>query len=179
MMTTEETTKIVNLLTPRAVVHVMGRGHIVKMQYFFSFFLHRAWIIQIKYIAMMTREGSAKIVNFMTHGAKYLMIKCGYISHYCWINIIFYSVYGTLIIMLLSYATVEFYLLNDEAADMQIWDLLTRIQCRVSDTPVTIKNCGPFCFNGRLKVCLSISTESFSTKCGTSLGDRNSSLFKW
>ena len=40
-------------------------------------------------------------------------------------------------------ATVVFYLFYDGAADMQIWALLTRSQCRVSDTQVTIKALGP------------------------------------
>ena len=41
--------------------------------------------------------------------------------------------------MLLSYATVDFYFFYDGTADMQIWALLRRKQCRVSDTQVTIK----------------------------------------
>ena len=31
----------------------------------------------------------------------------------------------------------------DVAVDMQVWSLLTRSQCRVSDTQVTVKACGP------------------------------------
>ena len=38
-----------------------------------------AWIRQIKNIVMMTKEGSTKIVNFMTPGDVILMI--GHISH--------------------------------------------------------------------------------------------------
>ena len=41
--------------------------------------------------------------------------------------------------MLLSYAIVDFYLLYDGAADMQILALLTRGQCRVTDTQGTVK----------------------------------------
>ena len=41
--------------------------------------------------------------------------------------------------MLLSYATVDFHLFYEVAADMQIGALLTRSQCRVSDTQVTVK----------------------------------------
>ena len=41
--------------------------------------------------------------------------------------------------MLLSYATVNFHLFYDRAVDMQIWTLLIRNQCRVSDTQVTVK----------------------------------------
>ena len=36
MMTMEEYTKIVNFMNPGAGVLVLGRGHIVNMQYFFS-----------------------------------------------------------------------------------------------------------------------------------------------
>ena len=55
-------------MTPRAGVLVLGRGHIshiVKMHYFFKNFLHyfKALIRQTKYIVMMTKEGSTKIVN--------------------------------------------------------------------------------------------------------------------
>ena len=45
--------------------------------------------------------------------------------------------------MLLSYATVNFYLFYDGAADMQTKAPLTRSHCRVSDTQVTVKNIGP------------------------------------
>ena len=39
-------------------------------------------------------------------------------------------------------ATVDFHLFYDGAADMQIWILLTRSQCRVSHTQVTVKALG-------------------------------------
>ena len=45
--------------------------------------------------------------------------------------------------MMLSYATVDFYLFYDRAVDMQIWALLTRGQGKIYDTHVTVKNCGP------------------------------------
>ena len=46
--------------------------------------------------------------------------------------------------MLLSYTIVDFYFYyNNGAIDMQICTLLTRIQCKVSDTQVTVKACGP------------------------------------
>ena len=45
--------------------------------------------------------------------------------------------------MLLSYTIVDFYLLYGGAVDMQIRALLTRSQCKVSDTQVTVKACGP------------------------------------
>ena len=37
MMSKEESTNFVNFMTPRAGILVLGRGHIVNMQYFFSF----------------------------------------------------------------------------------------------------------------------------------------------
>ena len=38
---------------------------------------------------------------------------------------------------------VDFHLLYDGAVDIQIWALLTRSQCKVSDTQVIVKGCGP------------------------------------
>ena len=46
-------------------------------------------------------------------------------------------------IMLLCYATADFHLFYDVAADVQKWALLTRSQCRVSDTQVPVKTLGP------------------------------------
>ena len=46
--------------------------------------------------------------------------------------------------MLLSYTIVDFdFYHNNGAVDMQICTLLTRIRCKVSDTQVTVKACGP------------------------------------
>ena len=71
MMTKEGSTKIVTFMTPRAGVFVLGCGHIshiVKIHYFFKNHLLYSgpWIKHTKYILMMTKEGSTKIVNFMT-----------------------------------------------------------------------------------------------------------------
>ena len=42
---------------------------------------------------------------------------------------------------------VDFHLFYDGAVDIQIWALLTRSQCKISDTQVTVKACGPVvCF---------------------------------
>ena len=49
--------------------------------------------------------------------------------------------------MQFSSAIVNFYLFYDGSFDMQIWTLLTRSQCRVSDIQVIVKVCGPL-FNG-------------------------------
>ena len=45
--------------------------------------------------------------------------------------------------MLLSYVILDFYLFYDGAVDMQIWALLTRGECRFSDTQLTVKACRP------------------------------------
>ena len=101
MMTTERSTKIVNFMTPRAGVLVLGHGHInhkVKMHYFFKNLLlySHAYIRQTKYIVMMTKGGSTKIITFMTPRAEVLVIGCGHISHivkmqYFFKNLLLYS----------------------------------------------------------------------------------------
>ena len=62
--------------------------------------------------------------------------------------------------MLLSYTIVDFHLFYDWAVDIQIWALLTRSQCKVSDTQVTIKACGPLVKNQRFIIrgmgCVSV-----------------------
>ena len=72
IMTMERSTKIVNFMTPGAGVLVLGRGHIshlMKIHYFFTNHLlySEAQIRQTKYIVIMTKEGSTKIVTFMIH----------------------------------------------------------------------------------------------------------------
>ena len=86
MMTKEVSKKIVNFMTPGAGVLVQGCGHIshiVKLHYFFKNLLlySQALIRQTKYVVMMTKEGSTKIVNFMTPGTGVLVQRCGHISH--------------------------------------------------------------------------------------------------
>ena len=71
MMTKERSTKIVNFMTPAAGVLAPGRGHIsqiVKIHYFFKNLLlySQAQIRQIKVIVMMSKEGSTKLVNYVT-----------------------------------------------------------------------------------------------------------------
>ena len=64
MMSKEGSTKIVDFMTPGAVVLVIRCGHIrhiVKMHYFFKNLL--PYIRQTKYIVMMTKEESTRIVN--------------------------------------------------------------------------------------------------------------------
>ena len=45
--------------------------------------------------------------------------------------------------MLLSYTIVDFHLFYDGAVEIQILAPLTRSQCKVSDTQVTVNACGP------------------------------------
>ena len=72
MMTKEESTQIINFMTPRAGVVAQGCGHInhiVKMHYSLKNLLYsQTWIKQTKFIVMMTKEGSNKIITFMTPG---------------------------------------------------------------------------------------------------------------
>ena len=86
IITKEGFTKIVTFMPPRAGVLALGCchiGHIVKIHNFFLNLLlySGSQIKQTKYIVMMTKEGSTKIVNFMTPGAGVLMLGHGHISH--------------------------------------------------------------------------------------------------
>ena len=83
-MTKEGSTKTVNFMTLGAGVLVQGCGHIsyiVKMHYFFKNLLlyTQAYIRQTKYVVMMTKKGSTKVVNFMTPGAGVLVLGHGHI----------------------------------------------------------------------------------------------------
>ena len=78
MMTKEGSTQIINFMTPRAGVLAIGCGHfshIVKIHYFFKNLLlySQAYIRQTMYKVMMTKEGSTKILTFMTSGAGVLV----------------------------------------------------------------------------------------------------------
>ena len=50
-----------------------------KNAVFLLFILSTLWH---EYVVMMTKGGSTKIVNFMTHRARALMLAWGHISHY-------------------------------------------------------------------------------------------------
>ena len=52
------------------------------MSFFKNLLSSGAWIKQTKYIVKMTKEGSTKVVNFMTPCAGVLVIGLGHISHY-------------------------------------------------------------------------------------------------
>ena len=71
MMTKEKSTRIVNFVSPRAGVLLLGCGHmsysekrIIRLKFFFLY--SQAQIRQTNHIVIMTREGSTKIVIFMT-----------------------------------------------------------------------------------------------------------------
>ena len=56
---------------------------------------YQALIRQTKYVVMMTKEGSTKIVNFMTPGAGVLVLGRGHMSlimkmHYFFKNLLLY-----------------------------------------------------------------------------------------
>ena len=85
MITKEGSTTIVIFMTPAAGVLVLGRGYIsniVKMHYFFKNLLlySQEKIRQTMYIVMMAKEGSTKIVTFMTPGPRVLVLVCGHMS---------------------------------------------------------------------------------------------------
>ena len=99
----------------------------------------------------MTKEGSTKIVNFMTPRAGVLMWGCGNISHYSeYVLSSNLSIYNTLIdcycvkgLWCCFLNNTIIHLLYDGAVNIQIRALLTRCQCKVSVTQVTIKARGP------------------------------------
>ena len=84
------------------------------------------------FIVMMTKEGSTKIINFVTPRAGVLMLGRGHISHYSeyvcishfneYVVSSILSIYSTLvaIMMLLSYTIVDFHLFYDGTVDIQI-----------------------------------------------------------
>ena len=103
MMIKDAVTKIVNFRTPGAGVLVQGRGHIsciVKIRYFFkkssSLPYSQALDRPSKYIVMMTKKGSTKIVNFMTSGTEVFVLGCVHVSyvvkmHYFFKNLLFFQ----------------------------------------------------------------------------------------
>ena len=107
----------------------------------------------------MNKKGSSKnIVNYITIRAGCLMLGRGYISHYSEYALSSsLSIYITFIAIVLREFNAVFlchcwFLLYYGAADMQIWALLTRSQCRVSDTQVTVKALGPLVHCGKCTI---------------------------
>ena len=95
----------INYKTPGVEVLVLGRGHashIVKINGIFKNLLYsQVWIRQTKYIVIMTKEGSTKILNFMTPGAGVLVQGLGksYSENALSSTL---SIYSTLIAIVLS-----------------------------------------------------------------------------
>ena len=65
--------------------------------------------------------------------------------------------------ILFTYSIIDYHLFYDGAVDIQIWALLTRSQCKVSDTQVTGKAWWPLVYsqNGVLKIGWKISSDSW------------------
>ena len=89
--------EIVNLMTPTQRGVNFGVKS-VKLMYFLNNLLlySQKLIRQTKYVVMMTKEGSTKIVNFMTPGVGVLMLGRVHISHsvkmhYFFKNLLLYS----------------------------------------------------------------------------------------
>ena len=61
-----------------------------------------------------------------------------------------------------SYTIIDYHLFYDWAVDIQIWAPLTRSQCKVSDTQVTVKACGSLVSLVIYKKCM-IEKPSFLT----------------
>ena len=83
MMSIEAFTKIINFMTPKAGVLVIGcghislYGHIEKMYHFFENLLYScASSRKTEYIVMISMEASTKIINFLTPGSGVLVIGC-------------------------------------------------------------------------------------------------------
>ena len=86
MMTVEGSTKFINFMNPGVSVLVLKCGHIihyiVKIHYFYKNFLlySQSQIRQTEGIIMVFKEGSTKIVKFMTPGIGILVLGRGHIS---------------------------------------------------------------------------------------------------
>ena len=86
MLTKEGSTKIVSFMSPGSGVLVMGHGHIshiVTMHYSLKnlYLYSQAMFRKTKYIIMLTKEGSIKIVSFMSPGSGVLVMGHGHVSH--------------------------------------------------------------------------------------------------
>ena len=108
MMNKEGSTKIVTFMTPGAGVLAIGCCHIsqiVKMHYFFfkSSSLLPCIYQTNKYIAMMIKEGSTQIVNFMIPGAWVLVLGRSHMIYtlYEYVQSSTLSIYSTLIAIVL------------------------------------------------------------------------------
>ena len=96
----------------------------------------------------MAKEGSTKIVKFMTFRVEVIILRSGHISHYGeYASSSTLSIYSTIIaIVLWDYNTAFLCCLFYMAVDMQIWALLTWGQVSVSDTQQTVRADGPLVY---------------------------------
>ena len=90
----------------------------------------------------------------MTLGVGALMLGRGHISHYSGfvlsstLSIYLYTLIAVVLKdAVLLYTIVDIYLLYEGAVCMQILALLTRIKCKVSNTQVIDKACGPLVYS--------------------------------
>ena len=95
--------EIVNFMTPPTP---RGANFGVKLMFFLKSLLlySQALIRHSKYVVMMTKEGSTKIVNFMTPGVGVLKLGLGHMSHYSkYVLSSTLSIYFTIDIVLKNY----------------------------------------------------------------------------
>ena len=97
-MTKEGSTIIVNFMSPGAVVLLLGLGHvcqIVKIHHFFKNLLlySQAKIRQTKYMIMMIKEGSTRILKFHDLWGRSSCAGACHITH-----VLFYLFYDGLLI---------------------------------------------------------------------------------
>ena len=80
--------KLVNFMAPGSGVMVLGWGsidYIEEIHEFFENLLLYSWVLNklTKYIVMMNKSASAKIVNFMAPGSGILVLGRGCIDNTC------------------------------------------------------------------------------------------------
>ena len=74
--------EIVNFMTPTPRGGNLGVKNLKLMYFFKTFLLYSgAWFILTKCIVMMIKEGSTKVVNFMTPGGGVLFARAWPLSH--------------------------------------------------------------------------------------------------
>ena len=157
MMSIEGSTKVVNFMTPGAGVLVLGHDHIN------AFFLSKSsllwgidktnevygnidqgWVYQnCKWLDPRGRGSCAGAWPYKSHGECSLHPNLSYTAH--WLLLVLRDYNATFL------CHFWFFFLWRVPVDMQIWALLTRSQCRVSDTQVT--NCYEISFTPCFNPC--------------------------
>ena len=90
MVTKKGLTKIVNFMTLRSRVLVLGFDHIIHIYETDDFFLNRllySFIRKISYIRIMNEKGSTKIVNFMTPRSGVIVLRRGHMRQMVTIDV--------------------------------------------------------------------------------------------